>query len=89
MRPIDADALYIVAVIGGNDELIKTVKSMIDNAPTLDVAPVVRCKDCKAWDVEKQNGKGGCFCWCSDNFTGMMDFCSFGARRDDGSNTGV
>lgn len=44
---------------------------------------VIRCKDCRAWDREKENGRGGCFCWNTDTFTGSQDFCSSGVRRDD------
>lgn len=62
MRPIDADALSqnVIALgktgdsydpevlnfrIGYNSALL-AVKKLIANAPTLDAAPIVRCKNC-------------------------------------------
>lgn len=51
MRLIDADALIRKAV----EKFYTTnyflhISTMIDNAPTIDAEPVVRCKDCKWWD---------------------------------------
>ena len=54
---------------------------------SLDVVPVVRCKDCKHYD----NSEG--ICWCHLNskfFPGGMDwhgfpedgYCSYGERKD-------
>ena len=44
MRPIDADALKAKA-FGDRKGLIHTAD--VDDAPTVDAVPVVRCKDCK------------------------------------------
>ena len=63
------------------------VKFDAENFPTADVAPVVRCKDCKyrEWDNEKadalvctRNGYRG---WNSGE-----DFCSHGERKDGDGN---
>ena len=59
-------------------------KSFINDAPTIDAVPVVRCKDCKHYDM------GVCLKIYSD---GNMhteawqrrkpdDFCSYGERKD-------
>ena len=81
-RLIDADALKAVfeeksseAVCGV--ELCKAIISRIDEAPTVDAVPVVRCKDCADFC------KGKC-----DNLLGLPNpypdsFCSFGKRRGD------
>ena len=53
---------------------------LIDQAPTLDAAPVVRCEDCKHCDPEN---------WHCDHPMGTAlpfsrkpdDFCSYGERR--------
>lgn len=60
MRPIDADALKKsvpnthVDIFENcrNCELLddEQVEELIDNAPTIDAVPVVRCKDCKWYD---------------------------------------
>lgn len=88
MRLIDADALGVgrcskdvlpAAYCVGWNGLIE----LIENAPTIDAVPVVRCKDCKFgdWDSEPHDAmvcmrtKDGF--WRSGN-----DFCSFGERKE-------
>ena len=65
----------------------KLFRNMVDNAPTVDAVPVVRCRDCKHWH------KDTVFCgymsygeaservnWYAD------DFCSYGERKDGDGN---
>ena len=51
----------------------------IDDAPTVDAVPVVRCKDCEHYDAEYRRCFGligyGRY-WKPD------DFCSYGERKD-------
>lgn len=68
MRLIDADALL--------EKLIKTpryfdLKFDIDDAPTIDAVPVVRCKDCihNEWCIPRQGRSED-------------DYCSNGKRRE-------
>ena len=85
-RLIDANALkdlrdkYIHGEIHFDDEY-----DMVDRCPTVDAEVVVRCKDCKHYDL------GVCLKIYSD---GNMhpeawqsrkpdDFCSYGERKDD------
>lgn len=56
----------------------ENIKDVIQGVPAADVAPVVRCKDCK------KLGTGECpmeqdYPWIS---TDSDDFCSYGERRD-------
>ena len=79
MRLIDADELkadYIRTTTTTNTPCCLYVsKEQIDNAPTIDAEPVVRCKDCKHW----VNG----FCITEMKFTlAETDFCSWGERKD-------
>ena len=49
MRPIDADVLRKkISDVHEN----KNIYQMIDEMPTVDAVPVVRCKDCKYYKVE-------------------------------------
>lgn len=62
MRLIDADALKEEL----NSWAVDLTKSkfphyikddadcIIDNAPTIDAVPVIRCKDCRWWDKERE-----------------------------------
>lgn len=51
MRLIDADAL--IDELGISDEDI-IFEGMLEDAPTIDAMPVVRCKDCK-WYVRDKS----------------------------------
>ena len=49
----------------------------LEDAPTVDAVPVVRCKDCKYWE-------DGYFGYCTKTHTAMDydAFCSYGERRE-------
>ena len=57
----------------------------IENAPTIDAVPVVRCQECKRWDADpdsygKDDGpKGKCMKSFEDTYSD--DFCSYGQRK--------
>ena len=85
MRLIDADALK--EVISGNSYMLRdSINSMnfgmfwdgieqaIDEAPTIDAVPVVRCKDCFLYGECKAAE------WYGENGNG---YCSVGDRRKD------
>ena len=90
-RLIDADAAKLTAndyvmfrcQLGGLVDVVEFLNDM----PTVDAVPVVRCRDCKHWH------KGTVFCgymsygeaservnWYAD------DFCSYGERKDGDGN---
>lgn len=90
-RLIDADAAKLTAndyamfrcQLGGLVDVVEFLNDM----PTVDAVPVVRCKDCKHWH------KDTVFCgymlyreaservnWYAD------DFCSYGERKDGDGN---
>ena len=49
---------------------------IIQEMPTVDAVPVVRCRDCKYHDGIR------CFRWNSTIITGFDDFCSNGEQKD-------
>lgn len=64
------------------------VKYDIENFPAADVAPVVRCRDCK-W-FANNNGGEWFGCWLFNAIRAVPEdaptpdnFCSYGARKDD------
>lgn len=71
-------------------------KSFINDAPTVDAVPVVRCRECKHWgdeDGKLQGSDGALFARCKihnylldGRHTGWCptenDFCSYGERKD-------
>lgn len=76
-RLIDADKLE-KQEYWGNERCFDYVDAEdIDNAPTVDAVPVVRCKDCKHYDI------GGSCIICGFQSRKPDDFCSYGERKDD------
>lgn len=86
MRLIDADALL--------EKMKRTsryfqIKFDIEEAPTIEAEPVVRCKECKHWkpsgskagnsfsDMEYIGG-----CGFTNYFRRESDFCSYGERKE-------
>ncbi len=67
--------------------LLEDVIRAVDAQPAADVAPVVRCKDCKHYDM------GACLKIYSDGNVHPEawqsrrpdDFCSYGERKDGGA----
>ena len=81
MRLIDADKLERQEY-WGNERCFDYVDAEdIDNAPTVDAVPVVRCKDCKhSWE-----DLGGLTCShgvCVDCVVLGDFYCSYGERKD-------
>lgn len=100
MRLIDANAYkrilegWISGMNSGDDEQENIEGSTIfncicqlDDTPTIEAEPVVRCKDCQNWKrnvgfIDSPNGH----CFEHDIDTNGHDFCSYGERQDGGRN---
>lgn len=50
---------------------------VINNAPTVDAVPVVRCTDCWFYQSDNRCGWNGSTGWAPD------DYCSYGERMED------
>ena len=84
MRLIDLDSEYIQETLYRRGfKTRQDIEEWLNNSPTIDAVPVVRCEDCKFgdWDSEPHDAmvcmrtKDGV--WRSRN-----DFCSFGERKE-------
>lgn len=66
---------------------MKNIKELINAIPAADVAPVVRCKDCKHYLIADEF-EGGKRYMCEVNHfsyinsDGDMRYCSYGERKD-------
>lgn len=84
MRLIDADALYDIVMnyikpMATNEAIIlQDFIALIEDAPTVDAEPVVRCDDCIYRDG-KTPGQPNILCWQMH----VDDFCSYGTRVDE------
>lgn len=90
MRLIDADALlesakkYVYQSDMTTTIALGIAETWIKDAPTVDAAPVVRCKDCKNWDSSTEGRYVGGWCFCEKlQFSTSPDwFCADGERAD-------
>ena len=85
-RLIDAEALKSYM-----DECSKESKfrvyygyaeSFIDDAPTIDAVPVVRCRECKYLFKNNGHDKSGCPIIDANIWMDDDDFCSHGERKE-------
>lgn len=94
-RLIDADALkehikqYTIHS-GIQVSLDRYALKVIEEEPTVDAVPVIRCKDCKhvsIVDCYAKHGKYVTFYTCTRNNVGIDmnadDYCSKGRRKDE------
>ena len=91
MRLIDADALQRVLLpitfafereYGSLGGAVSGVMKHIDSAPTIDAVPVVRCRDCKHYEIHKPKVLENCE---RKGYIIPMkpdDFCSYGERKE-------
>lgn len=95
-RLIDADALHklfgaVTTDLLSKPELSKDFEhmvrafimttEMIEDQPTIDAVPVIRCKDCKHHRGENACEKDGCYGWYD------TDYCSRAERRGEHGKT--
>lgn len=88
-RLIDADALIEEALTEGAYGYVDA--KQIADAPTVNAVAVVRCKDCKHWNIHKGNDPTQLYFCNFDNLWSKpcrapYDFCSHGERKDGDSN---
>lgn len=87
-RLIDADALLSYMDECSKESRFRVyygyAKSFIDDAPTIDAVPVVRCRDCKYH--ENTNVTWFKHCCLIGKTVRYNDFCSYGERKDGDGN---
>lgn len=86
MRLVDADALLQRAIPHGWSTPKWVSDIVIDDAPTIDAVPVVRCKECKHYKFADNRAFGMPVKRCE--VTGFEDvddndFCSRGERNEE------
>ena len=85
MRLIDADATKRRVADTFFDTLIPCVNRALDDSPTVDAVPVVRCKDCVNGTVfvNKQGVEEYVDCVLDDySVRKPTDYCSYGERKE-------
>ena len=100
MRLIDADEFYKKLIILAEDDWNKEtgttwsnafveIAEMVEDAPTVDVVPVVRCKDCFICET-RQTANYLPFLYCELHDCSVLGdfYCSWGERRECDDTTG-
>ena len=91
MRLIDADAFlageikrcHCVPLVGSCEKDYEPLTCILDQEPSIDAVPVVRCKECKYGDYDsKPNGAMVCLRTNDGFWRKETDFCSYGERRE-------
>ena len=89
-RLIDADKInyhdHTECMGHGDFETVRTVTDKeIAEIPAVDAVQVVRCRDCKHWNVHQINGRFTLRrCLKLSRVMGNSSFCSYGERKYDG-----
>lgn len=85
MRLIDLDSNYIQETMYRRGfKTRQDIEEWLNNAPTIDAVPVVRCKDCKKGElVPDFDGLYSCR-GKRKPLHDPDDFCNFGVKREDG-----
>lgn len=73
--------IYAMEMYSRAKQFYYGLKDIVENAPTVDAVPVVRCKDCRN-SYEGIDGRICSFGPCVDCFVPDYFFCSYGERRD-------
>ena len=74
------------SVLGRHTGLADCIASEISCLPAADVAPVVRCKDCKYRFKNNGHDKSGCPIIDANIWMDDDDFCSHGERKEGADN---
>ena len=90
-RLIDANALSVQVLDASywDNQDEDVIWNLVQDAPTIDAVPVVRCKDCKCAYINSFSAASGvavCKKWSNETETAIVqqdDFCSYGERRTD------
>jgi hypothetical protein len=73
---------------GAFDEFVtKIIPNIINNAPTIDAVPVVRCGECEYYQDNNGGYPHGECRWGHDETPDADDYCSYGERKESEGST--
>ena len=68
------------SVTGGT--AIRLIHNAIDQAPTIDAVPVVRCKDCKQGEIDDPDFPDQYYCHAGCGWNNGDFYCAYGERKE-------
>ena len=88
MRLIDLDSDYIQETL--YRRAFKTrqdIEEWLNNSPTIDAVPVVRCKYCKQGEIDDPDFPDQYYCRAGCGWNNGDFYCAYGERKE-GANNG-
>lgn len=83
MRLIDLDSEYIQETL--YRRCFKTrqdIEEWLNNAPTIDAVPVVRCEDCKQGEIDDPDFPNQYYCHAGCGWNNGDFYCAYGERKE-------
>ena len=83
MRLIDLDSDYIQETIYRRGfKTRQDIEEWLNNAPTIDAVPVVRCRECKQGEIDDPDFPDQYYCHAGCGWNNGNFYCSYGERKE-------
>ena len=97
MRLIDADALmnvirqheYRLATKQGSIDygmFTLGIQQAVDEQQTIDAVPVIRCRECKQWEIDDPDFPDQYYCHAGCGWNKGDFYCAYGERKEGADN---
>lgn len=83
MRLIDLDSDYIQETLYRRGfKTRQDIKEWLNNAPTIDAVPVVRCRDCKQGEIDDPDFPDQYYCRAGCGWNNGGFYCAYGEWKE-------
>ena len=83
MRLIDLDSDYIQETLYRRGfKTRQDIEEWLNNAPTIDAVPVVRCRDCKQGEIDDPDFPDQYYCHAGCGWNNGGFYCAYGERKE-------
>ena len=83
MRLIDLDSDYIQETLYRRGfKTRQDIEEWLNNAPTIDAVPVVRCKYCKQGEIDDPDFPDQYYCHAGCGWNNGYFYCAYGERKE-------
>ena len=87
MRLIDLDSEYIQETLYRRGfKTRQDIEEWLNNAPTIDAVPVVRCRECKQGEIDDPDFPDQYYCHAGCGWNNGDFYCSYGERKEGADN---
>ena len=83
MRLIDLDSDYIQETLYRRGfKTRQDIEEWLNNAPTIDAVPVVRCRECKQGEIDDLDFPDQYYCRAGCGWNNGGFYCAYGERKE-------